>query len=204
MHTESTSVENCDTNAKDSEFDAGKCIPVVDNVFDESTVNENNNDSAGKQTNSANIVNNTETLGKVIENGVENAKRKESGDDVSYVTAAKRNNDQMSNKLEFIPTLLNEIGIEVISLKECSKKRYHLRRMWNKYGLIVDNGNGNWCFKFNDDNGMNKVIEQGPWMVNGRPLMVYKWDPVIGMERTEPTSLPLWVKLSRVHGGLVY
>ena len=40
MHTESTSVENCDTNAKDSEFDAGKCIPVVDNVFDESTVNK--------------------------------------------------------------------------------------------------------------------------------------------------------------------
>ena len=100
MHTESTSVENCDTNANDSEFDAGKCIPVVDNVYDESTVNENNNNkSAGKQTNSANIVNNTETLGKVIENGVENAKRKESGDDVSYVNTAKRNNDQMISLL---------------------------------------------------------------------------------------------------------
>ncbi|GKB19604.1 RNA-directed DNA polymerase, eukaryota, reverse transcriptase zinc-binding domain protein, partial [Tanacetum coccineum] len=30
---------------------------------------------------------------------------------------------------------------------------------------------------------------------NGKPLIVYKWDPEIGLDRIEPKVLPVWVKL---------
>ncbi|GJX66899.1 RNA-directed DNA polymerase, eukaryota, reverse transcriptase zinc-binding domain protein [Tanacetum coccineum] len=42
--------------------------------------------------------------------------------------------------------------------------------------------------------GMNYVIDQSPWMVNGKPLVVQKWDPDVCFEKTEPCKLPIWVK----------
>lgn len=46
--------------------------------------------------------------------------------------------------------------------------------MWSRFGLkeITDNGNGMNLFKFKDENGMNQVLSQGPWMVNSRPANV--------------------------------
>ncbi|GJW45512.1 RNA-directed DNA polymerase, eukaryota, reverse transcriptase zinc-binding domain protein [Tanacetum coccineum] len=45
----------------------------------------------------------------------------------------------------------------------------------------------------NDETGM-----EIPWMVNSKLLMVQKWDPSIGMTKTEPTKIPMWVKLTDV------
>ena len=45
--------------------------------------------------------------------------------------------------------------------------KYNLRRMWGRYGLkdiIVQNGM--YVFKFKDEEGMNFVLENRPWMVN--------------------------------------
>ncbi|GJY76477.1 RNA-directed DNA polymerase, eukaryota, reverse transcriptase zinc-binding domain protein [Tanacetum coccineum] len=103
------------------------------------------------------------------------------------------------NKLNFMPTGLNELGNEVVVFDEelveiGSKKwqltlcgyfmghrlsfpevRYHLKRMWGRYGLqeIMDNANGYWLFKFG-----------------------YEED--IGMEKTELDKIPLWVKFTNV------
>nr|GEY59479.1 hypothetical protein [Tanacetum cinerariifolium] len=45
---------------------------------------------------------------------------------------------------------------------------------------------------------MVTVVNQIPWMVNGKPLIVHRWDPDIGMTKVEPTKLPVWVKLTNV------
>ncbi|GKC07928.1 RNA-directed DNA polymerase, eukaryota, reverse transcriptase zinc-binding domain protein, partial [Tanacetum coccineum] len=60
--------------------------------------------------------------------------------------------------------------------------------MWYRYGFkeIVDNGNGNWLFKFTNEQGMPYVVNQSPWMVNGRPLMLQKLDTSVGMKTVEP------------------
>ncbi|GKA42965.1 zinc knuckle CX2CX4HX4C containing protein, partial [Tanacetum coccineum] len=72
--------------------------------------------------------------------------------------------------------------------------------MWSRTGFkeIMDNGNGRWLFKFNNEQGMNSVAEQSPWMVNSKPLMVYKWDPSLGINKVELTKIPVWVKLLEV------
>ncbi|GJW74532.1 RNA-directed DNA polymerase, eukaryota, reverse transcriptase zinc-binding domain protein [Tanacetum coccineum] len=66
--------------------------------------------------------------------------------------------------------------------------------MWGKFGLksIIPNGN---LFKFRNNKDIQSIIEMGPWMVNGKPMFVQKWDPSMSLDKTEPSKLPLWVKL---------
>lgn len=68
--------------------------------------------------------------------------------------------------------------------------------MWSKFGLkdIVAQ-NGLYLFNFREMEGMLKVLESGPWLVNNKPLLVQKWDPSIIVDRSDPVSLPCWIKL---------
>ncbi|GKC74489.1 RNA-directed DNA polymerase, eukaryota, reverse transcriptase zinc-binding domain protein [Tanacetum coccineum] len=43
--------------------------------------------------------------------------------------------------------------------------------------------------------GMQNVIETGPWIINSKPMVVQKWDPSIILDRIEPNTLPLWIKI---------
>ncbi|GKC88040.1 zinc knuckle CX2CX4HX4C containing protein, partial [Tanacetum coccineum] len=58
-----------------------------------------------------------------------------------------------------------------------SEARYHLRRMWNQFGYIdlMKNDGGVFFFKFQDEKGMEEVINNGPWLVNNKPMFVQKW-----------------------------
>ncbi|GKD76560.1 RNA-directed DNA polymerase, eukaryota, reverse transcriptase zinc-binding domain protein [Tanacetum coccineum] len=125
------------------------------------------------------------------------------------------------DKLKLIPTVLNENGQEYVIfddeiVKEGSKKwefsacgyfvgfkmsiqelRYNLYRMWSKFGLkhVLNNGNGVFVFKFDNKQGLQSVIESGSWIVNNKPMVVQKWDPSVILDRNEPNTLPLWIKL---------
>ncbi|GJX96967.1 RNA-directed DNA polymerase, eukaryota, reverse transcriptase zinc-binding domain protein [Tanacetum coccineum] len=74
---------------------------------------------------------------------------------------------------------------------------YHLFRMWGKYGLrkIISIGNGNYVFNFNNESGLQTVIENGVWIVNNKPMVVQKWDIDVDINKVEPDKLPIWVKL---------
>lgn len=124
----------------------------------------------------------------------------------------------------FIPTVISSEGNEVVIfdeelVMEGSKKwqfticgqfvgynmpsteaKYNLRRMWNRYGLseMISNDNGVWFFKFKDEVNMNSVIDQSPWMVNGKPLLVQKWSLEVCIEKAGPSKIPIWIKLFNV------
>lgn len=78
--------------------------------------------------------------------------------------------------------------------------RFHLRKMWSKFGVvdIFLYEVGIYFFRFKGEEGMNTVIENGPWMVNNKPLLVQKWNPNLCLDRVEPEKIPLWVKLFKV------
>ncbi|GJZ87267.1 RNA-directed DNA polymerase, eukaryota, reverse transcriptase zinc-binding domain protein [Tanacetum coccineum] len=129
----------------------------------------------------------------------------------TYASAAKGSSYFETNKLDCVPIEINEIREEVVifddEIVELGSKKweltlcghlighymslpalnYHLRRMWYRYVFkeIVDNGNGNWLFKFTNEQGMLTVANQIPWMVNSKPLMVYKRNPSVGMKMAE-------------------
>lgn len=132
----------------------------------------------------------------------------------SYARIVKKDVKSINNKLNFVPTELTEEGSEVVVFDEelvnrgsvqwklticgyfvgyhmnINELRYHLRRMWSRMGVtdIEMNTDGTCMFKFRDEQGMNKVLEGGTWMVNNKPLMVQKWDPTIGLEKVEQTN----------------
>ncbi|GKG27955.1 RNA-directed DNA polymerase, eukaryota, reverse transcriptase zinc-binding domain protein, partial [Tanacetum coccineum] len=53
-----------------------------------------------------------------------------------------------------------------------------------------------WDFK--DEDGMKYVIDQSPWIVNGKPLIVQKWDPETVIEKETPCKIPVWIRLYNV------
>ncbi|GJZ96928.1 zinc knuckle CX2CX4HX4C containing protein [Tanacetum coccineum] len=48
--------------------------------------------------------------------------------------------------------------------------------------------------RFHHERGLNYVVENGPWMVNNKPLVVQRWDINMSIDKTEPHKLPLKVK----------
>ncbi|GJW92197.1 retrovirus-related pol polyprotein from transposon TNT 1-94 [Tanacetum coccineum] len=92
----------------------------------------------------------------------------------SYANMVKY--DELPKILNYIPTLITDSDNKVIDIHK----------------------NGQYVFKFKDCDGLNVVLEKGPWMVKSKPLFVTKWNAKMGMEKLEPKCLPVWVKLVNV------
>ncbi|GJX99348.1 RNA-directed DNA polymerase, eukaryota, reverse transcriptase zinc-binding domain protein [Tanacetum coccineum] len=75
--------------------------------------------------------------------------------------------------------------------------KYNLVRMWSKFGLteMFINDSEVYYFKFKNKEGMNSALENSPWMVSGRPLIMQKWSPDVSLDKLEPDKIPLWVKM---------
>ncbi|GKD72323.1 zinc knuckle CX2CX4HX4C containing protein [Tanacetum coccineum] len=129
------------------------------------------------------------------------------------------NANKMDNKLMNIPTGKSKEGVEVVVFDDelielgsrkwkgqfigCSMSlnevRYHFRRMWHRFGLRdVIAENGIFFFKFQDEEGIKEVINNGPWMVNSKPMFVQKWNIDMCLDKAEPKKLPVWIKLMNI------
>ncbi|GJR26775.1 RNA-directed DNA polymerase, eukaryota, reverse transcriptase zinc-binding domain protein [Tanacetum coccineum] len=80
--------------------------------------------------------------------------------------------NQVDNKSKVIATEIDEKGNVTYN-----EARYHLRRMWNKFGFIdiVKNDEGVFFFKFQDEKGMDEVICNGPWLVKILNVPMEAW-----------------------------
>ncbi|GJW69800.1 RNA-directed DNA polymerase, eukaryota, reverse transcriptase zinc-binding domain protein [Tanacetum coccineum] len=140
----------------------------------------------------------------------------------SYAKVTKPDANEDDNKLSLIPMCIED-GREVVVFDEeivmegsrkwaltlcghfvgCkmsySELRYNLVRMCGKFGLreIITQSRV-FLFKFRESEGMSYVLENGPWMVSNKPLMVQKWEPDVIIDRSEPKTLPCWIKLHKV------
>ncbi|GKA45647.1 RNA-directed DNA polymerase, eukaryota, reverse transcriptase zinc-binding domain protein [Tanacetum coccineum] len=114
--------------------------------------------------------------------------------------------------MDYIPTVINENGNEVVIFDEDlvqkgSKRwclticgqfvgydmhinglRYNIRRMWGKYGVTEIDvcKNGQYMFKFRNNEGLNVVLDKGPWMLGAwkenskgskKVQVKYDWKP---------------------------
>ncbi|GJU49136.1 RNA-directed DNA polymerase, eukaryota, reverse transcriptase zinc-binding domain protein [Tanacetum coccineum] len=136
---------------------------------DEVLVNENrgidvNSDVIGD----AKMNNLEQVIDEPVNNGKENnMNTKNERVKNSYANMTK--NSIMDNKLTLIPTEINNEGYRMSN----QELNYNIYRMWGKYGLrsIIPNGNGVYLFKFRSNDGIQSVIENRPWMVNGKPML---------------------------------
>ncbi|KAJ9535532.1 hypothetical protein OSB04_un001334 [Centaurea solstitialis] len=75
--------------------------------------------------------------------------------------------------------------------------QFHARRLWKKFGLtkVILNDQGYFFFKFSSEQGLNFVFENGPWLFNGMPIFIQKWEPDLCFDKPEPKRVPLWVNI---------
>ncbi|GJZ45127.1 RNA-directed DNA polymerase, eukaryota, reverse transcriptase zinc-binding domain protein [Tanacetum coccineum] len=99
------------------------------------------------------------------------------------------NNTNTIRKLDFEPAVIED-GNEFVIFDE---------ELVNDGSDMFCNDNEVYCFKFKSEEGMNYVLENSPWMVNGRPLIVQKWSPDVCLDKPEPNKFPYVSKCLAYH-----
>ncbi|GJT18227.1 RNA-directed DNA polymerase, eukaryota, reverse transcriptase zinc-binding domain protein [Tanacetum coccineum] len=101
----------------------------------------------------------------------------------SYVTSS--NVVKVENKLMEIPTEVDSDGNKLVIFDE------ELFVVDNKrLKDVIDNGNGIYLFKFNKEEGMKIMLDNGPWLVNNKPLVASKGFARVLIEVNAEKDLP--------------
>ncbi|XP_021994774.1 uncharacterized protein LOC110891390 [Helianthus annuus] len=77
---------------------------------------------------------------------------------------------------------------------------YYAKNAWSKFGFVkaMMNSSGFFFFKFESKEGMDKVLDAGPWLIRKVPLFLNVWSPSISLKKEGIKSVPVWVKLHNV------
>nr|GFC13391.1 hypothetical protein [Tanacetum cinerariifolium] len=98
-----------------------------------------------------------------------------------FVEKLKKGSEEVALKMEYVPS--------AVSKMENGNKRI----MFSAKEVIKGGQAWIFYFKFKSKEGMKSVLESGPWMVQNVPLVLNVWEPGIWLEKTEPSSIPIWV-----------
>ncbi|CAI9267202.1 unnamed protein product [Lactuca saligna] len=70
-----------------------------------------------------------------------------------------------------------------------------LQELWKEHGISDIFIDDMFFFKFDNENGMNYVLQKGIWKINGIPLFLRKWDPDVFIEKPTYDRVPVWVNI---------
>ncbi|KAL2248023.1 UNVERIFIED_CONTAM: hypothetical protein Sindi_2654600 [Sesamum indicum] len=76
---------------------------------------------------------------------------------------------------------------------------HHLKEfahsIWPALREVTATANGFFFFRFKTEIDMEEVIEGGPWLFQGQPIVLQKWEPGMAMRKMKHTQVPVWIKL---------
>ncbi|KAL2226595.1 UNVERIFIED_CONTAM: hypothetical protein Sindi_2018200 [Sesamum indicum] len=76
---------------------------------------------------------------------------------------------------------------------------HHLKEyahsVWPALREVNATTNGFFFFQFKSVIDMEEVIEGGPWLFQGQPIVLQKWKPGMAMRKLKHTQAPVWIKL---------
>ncbi|XP_035832846.1 uncharacterized protein LOC118481734 [Helianthus annuus] len=77
---------------------------------------------------------------------------------------------------------------------------YFAKNNWVKYGLasLMMNANGFFSFKFKTKEGMDKMLEDGPWLIRNVSIILKEWSASIKLEKEDIKAISVWVKMHDV------
>ncbi|XP_035835827.1 uncharacterized protein LOC110888162 [Helianthus annuus] len=77
---------------------------------------------------------------------------------------------------------------------------FFAKNNWVKYGLsrLMMNANGFFFFKFKTKEGMDQMLEDGPWLIRNVLIILKEWSTSIKMEKEDIKVVPVWVKMHDV------
>ncbi|GKB39611.1 zinc finger, CCHC-type containing protein [Tanacetum coccineum] len=77
----------------------------------------------------------------------------------------------------------------------------YVRNTWGKYGLVrlmFSSPTGLFSFQFSSMDGLDAMLENGPWFIRNNPLILKKWHPKENLLKEDVSTVPVWVKLHGV------
>ncbi|KAL0306955.1 UNVERIFIED_CONTAM: hypothetical protein Sradi_6112800 [Sesamum radiatum] len=70
-----------------------------------------------------------------------------------------------------------------------------VRSIWPGVRDVKATSNGFFFFQFEIVAAMEDVIEGGPWLYLGQPIVLQKWEPGMVLRKLKHTEVPIWIKL---------
>ncbi|GKA77967.1 copia protein [Tanacetum coccineum] len=77
----------------------------------------------------------------------------------------------------------------------------YVRNTWGKFGLVksmLNSSTGLFSFQFSYMDGLNSILENGPWFIRNHPLILQKWNPDVDLLKEDVGNVLVWVKLHGV------
>ncbi|GJW09843.1 beta-caryophyllene synthase [Tanacetum coccineum] len=77
----------------------------------------------------------------------------------------------------------------------------YVRNTWGKYGLVrsmFSSSTGLFSFQFSSMDGLDAMLENGPWFIRNNPLILKKWHPDEKLLKKDVSTVLVWVKLHGV------
>ncbi|GKC65388.1 zinc finger, CCHC-type containing protein [Tanacetum coccineum] len=77
----------------------------------------------------------------------------------------------------------------------------YVRNTWSKYGLVrsmFSSSTGLFSSQFTSMDGLDAMLENGPWFIRNNPLILKKWHPDENLLKEDVNNIPVWVKLHGV------
>ncbi|GJX67790.1 beta-caryophyllene synthase [Tanacetum coccineum] len=74
----------------------------------------------------------------------------------------------------------------------------YVTNTWGKYGLVrsmFSSSTRLFSFQFSSMDGLDAMLENGPWFICNNPLILKKWHPNENLLKEDVSSVPVWVKL---------
>ncbi|GKE15084.1 zinc knuckle CX2CX4HX4C containing protein, partial [Tanacetum coccineum] len=70
----------------------------------------------------------------------------------------------------------------------------YVKNTWAKYGLKrIQLHDDFFLFQFENKDGMDKVLEDGPWLIRTVPLIMNVWSPNTDLKKAEVMKAPVWI-----------
>nr|GEY87137.1 hypothetical protein [Tanacetum cinerariifolium] len=77
----------------------------------------------------------------------------------------------------------------------------YVKNTWGKYGLVrsmFSSSIGLFSFQFSSMDGLDAMLENGPWFIKNNPLILKKWHPNENLLKEDVSTVPVRVKLHGV------
>ncbi|GJV37732.1 zinc knuckle CX2CX4HX4C containing protein, partial [Tanacetum coccineum] len=106
-----------------------------------------------------------------------------------------------NKKMVAVSELRNDEQVEgaAVVIPMLAVKENYIKNTWAKFGLLkAMHNNGFFFFQFSTHEGMEKVLESGPWLVLLVPLILNIWSLNAKLIKEEICLAPVWVKLHNI------
>ncbi|KAK4384296.1 hypothetical protein Sango_3075200 [Sesamum angolense] len=72
------------------------------------------------------------------------------------------------------------------------------RPNWKGLQHVSASSSGFFFFRFHSRLAMEDVIEGGPWLFQGQPIVLQSWEQSMSLQRQKHTQIPVWIRLKHL------